>query len=406
MESEPHAHRPRILVFANRFAETSQGRWLQDELADAIVHSGCDVEVAFLDRSGAGRRDFGARHPVLVRHYFIPALLGRTDNRLLRLALLVPLVFAMTLRELGRALFSRYDAVVVFSIGSQYGPAPVLLKASRRASRMAYVLWDFFPGHHVQIGSVPGWLAPPLKVLEQTVALAADRVLVMSDANRNAAVAYFDVDPVRVRVSPPWGESLPEPVRGPVDGAPGPLMLVFGGQQGRGRDLRWLFQQLRTACDRGLELNLRLIGGRSRESEVLADEIGLPPGVVTCLPWMSRSDYLECLRSADVGLVVTDAGVRFPTFPSKLVDYFRVGIPALVALEAASDVPAMVERLELGRGCSGLDQRSFQLALDDLVAAKREGRLQIMGQNAQHFFEREMHVQVAAKRLLSMLRDR
>src|SRR4029079_7411115 len=63
---------------------------------------------------------------------------------------------------------------------------------------------------------------------------------------------------------------------------------------------------------------------------------------VEFLGWVPRQEYLDLLTRAHAGLAITVPNVSIPSFPSKIVDYFRMGVPAILSLEKSSDVGAMI----------------------------------------------------------------
>src|SRR5690606_15720497 len=55
------------------------------------------------------------------------------------------------------------------------------------------------------------------------------------------------------------------------------------------------------------------------------------------LPRVPRNEYLKVLSACDIALVCTVRNVDIPSFPSKTIDYLRVGLPIVAAVEATTD---------------------------------------------------------------------
>ncbi len=82
---------------------------------------------------------------------------------------------------------------------------------------------------------------------------------------------------------------------------------------------------------------------------------------------MPREAYLELLGACDVGMVATVPGVTSFSIPSKTLDYLRVGLPAVVAIEPGNEFAALLERYGVGRPVSFDDPEAFFRAADDLA---------------------------------------
>lgn len=395
--------RQRALFLVKRFSAPHESRWLTDELVWELVSRGFFADVALLDVNRFERRDFDfPPDQVSVRHYRAVSGRRRRAGMMRRLPGLFASVARLHASTLIRAVRAPYDFTFVFSVGSFFGLLPVVLRRLRLTRRLVFVLWDFFPGHHVSIGVIPRWLGVLVRPLERAIVQTADVVCVMSEANRKAAIDYFGVEARKIVVVPPWGEGVARPDQ--IDSGQQHLHVVFGGQTGRGRDLSWLIDGV-VQASAGTPVRLSIVGSVPAE---LKERIHGDPAAretVDFVAWMERSEYMDYLAQADAGVVVTDGRVGFPTFPSKIVDFFRAGLPVLACLESASDVSQLVSSGGLGLSCTVGSREELQRVLERGYALKQSGELRVMGKRARDYFEAEMDVRVAATRMLDALHD-
>ena len=87
------------------------------------------------------------------------------------------------------------------------------------------------------------------------------------------------------------------------------------------------------------------------------------------LPAMPRGDYLALLGACDVGMAATVPGVTSFSIPSKTIDYLRVGLPVVVAIEHGNDFAAIIQRYGVGRVVPFGDARRFQEEATRLATA-------------------------------------
>jgi glycosyltransferase involved in cell wall biosynthesis len=150
-----------------------------------------------------------------------------------------------------------------------------------------------------------------------------------------------------------WAEidPLPPVDRAIVRGRHGlPLdrsIILFGGQIAEGRGIEDLLDMARLARRQRPDLLFLLIGEGRLEPLVRAyvhnggDNVRLHPPV-------PRDSYLEIAAACDLGLVATLGDTGVPTFPSKTIDYLRVGLPIAASIEATTDYGDFVEENGFG----------------------------------------------------------
>jgi glycosyltransferase involved in cell wall biosynthesis len=403
----------RVLVLTDRFGR--EDAWLLDDLRDAMIDQdpALTVDVMLVSTTPDGWIRY-ARESIpsgTVFRYAFPLAWRRAAS------VLYFAFFALSCVHFGvTSIFRGYRGALFTSVASLFLPLLLLLRL--RGVPLCGVLWDFFPTHHLQIGSVPWWVAGASRLAyhgERTCFRLARHVVLMSEENRRFFERYFRIRPNGAIIQAPWGPlRRPRPVRrrtrleagprtgGSADEADGPpLRMVFGGQLTHGRGIDQLIEGLREAQARQVPLAM-VIYGRGPLEHLVQEAIAEGLSNVRLHEPLRREPYVDALRDFDVGLVVTATHVSVPTFPSKVVDYARAGIPTLLWVEGASDVTAqLTEELTMGIAVPRNSPDGFADACERLLEMKRDGSLAAMAEMSSAAYDDRFSGEIAARKILS-----
>ena len=340
----------KILMLTTKYPDGSESTYLTSELADAWQRLGHDVVVVVLK--------WDAKEPLKQRVHLFPSgvrafyfrpnslsNLGKLIDRLSRWGLSGYQVRGAARRAVGDAA---YDLVFVFSPAvALSGLISEFVKGKSVRSHL-YVT-DFFPFAHRDIGLIPsGPIFAISSWLENYYMRMFDTISCMSPGNLAFMQKNYRL-PVdqRRRVDYLWGEGIyrPQLSRGVSRhkfGLPSAAKLaLFGGQLVEGRGVDEVIAAAECARIAKSDILFVIIGdGRLRP--VVEQAAKENPKHLKWLSPIPRSDYLELAASCDVGLVVTVAHTNIPTFPSKTIDYLRVGLPVVAAVEESTDYSQFV----------------------------------------------------------------
>ncbi len=368
----------RFLIACMQFPTEPGRSYLTNELAEALVTAGHEVEVLLLDWSAEleaveapPKLWNGAR---VVR--CTPRRLGWLGGALGHAGkfVLSGLHAARTARK--HLDLERFDVFITWA--PVVGVAPVV-RMVRRAGigRRLLVIWDFFPDHYHQIGRIPGglpyWIA---RAWEQS--LMRDFTAILCTLPKNAAYlrrSFRLAAGQKVRVMSTWTDVTPV---GPVDrsvvrrahGLPeeGPI-AVFGGNLVAGRG----FEQMLAAAEAGRRTGSALkflFVGDGRLAPMVRAEAEVHANVLW-LPSMPRAALLGLIAACDVGMVATVPGVTSFSTPAKTLDYLRAGLPSVVAIEPGSEFAEMLERYGVARSVAYGDAEGFLAAAEALAEQPR-----------------------------------
>jgi hypothetical protein len=117
---------------------------------------------------------------------------------------------------------------------------------------------------------------------------------------------------------------------------------------------------------------------------------------------IDRDAYLKLIQRAHIGIAITVPNVSIPSYPSKIVDYFRMGLPAVVCLERTSDVGEIIEAAGAGVSVEAGDAIGLARAIEALNEEWLGGILAHRGERAREFYNEHLSATSAASALLAL----
>lgn len=251
-----------------------------------------------------------------------------------------------------------YDGVIAGTPTMLFQPVLERALATKAGRRPVAILFihDFFPIHHGEIGLIPRRAAPILQRLEERAMSNFDIIYCNLPSNIDYLKKHYHLTGERiVSWTPLWTRTEPvvtgsrEEVRQRNGLALDRPIAVFGGQIIEGRGIEDMLAAADLAAEKGSDL-LFLFVGSGRLAPLVDARAEQPGSNVARIAQVPREDYLGVVSACDVGMVATVPGVSSHSFPTKTMDYLRVGIPVVVSVEPESSLASMV--VEAGVGLS------------------------------------------------------
>ncbi len=171
-------------------------------------------------------------------------------------------------------------------------------------------------------------------------------------------------------------------------------ICVFGGQLIRGRNIESVID-----ASPYLDENvvLRIIGDGELFESLQEKIVENKYANVELLGRLSREDYLEEIKSYDLGIIVTSTTTKTNSFPSKVIDYFKAELPVIAITEPGSDFGNFIElQTQSGKACYSENPREIASTINCLL--KREDRVEL-GKNGKNYFLENMVVDEVAKKI-------
>lgn len=347
----------KILIFVTKYPADANDSYLTSELADAWALAGHDVTVVAVEWLNADGPQVPRqlRFPSGVNVHFFPAVhvtrWGKTIERICR--------WGMTSIVVQRAIKKQFQSSSPFDVVVFFSPAFVLwrqvLNFVRRGTTSYLYITDFFPHAQLQMGLLPSGLPfYAARWIENNMIRRFKTLGTMSPQNSRYLKSRFQVDDnQRVVVDMLWG---PGPIK--IDGSRNQIraefdlpldrrLLLFGGQLIEGRGIETIIAAAALAEAAGEPITFVIIGAGRLRPLVEAAAAQTPVHLRLLNP-IERDKYLRLAAACDLGLVVTVPDTDVPTFPSKTIDYMRVGLPVMAAVEESTDYGDIISRLGIG----------------------------------------------------------
>ncbi len=367
-----------IIMLCTKFSLAEDDRWLTNELADALQCMGHSVTVINLDWvAKPGEHESSLITSSGVRVISVAPLHLRSRLPLVSKivkwggsSLRVIKILRQQLRLKSVDLLIGFSPAVTMAL-------PLLWQRFMANVNSYMVQWDFFPHHQQQIGLIPSdTIFCIAKWIENSLIRCFDHIGCMSAAN----VAYLKRNyrlnaQQQIHILPIWGANSPvatvdhESMRLraglPIDRP----VVVFGGQLVHGRGLEDLLEVGRIASRSGSRCYFLIMGSGLLESLVM-DYLREGHDNLTWVARVPRNDYLSIAQTCDAALVCTVRNVDVPSFPSKTIDYLRLGLPIIASVEKSTDYGDFIVKEGVGVSVEAGHPLRLYACIEQLLADK------------------------------------
>lgn len=162
------------------------------------------------------------------------------------------------------------------------------------------------------------------------------------------------------------------------------VIFVYGGNLGKPQGIDFLIACLESNKDR--EDCYFLIMGSGTEYTKIQQWIATSqPNNITLKSRVPQDQYLNFVRSCDVGMIFLDHRFTIPNYPSRLLSYLQNSMPILAATDPNTDIGSMAMANGYGLWCESNDVEAFTKLVDYYVAHPQE--IKEMGQKGREFME-------------------
>lgn len=245
-----------------------------------------------------------------------------------------------------RKYFLKQDYIVAFAPLSVV--APLLLMIINKHAKKICILFDFFPLHQIQVEVFSQRFEYLFKRIEVYLLNKFDVVTGMSDSNVRKIKNYYKLDKnVKVEKLYLWSSNLLSDKANVIRNRSDYLDLIFGGQLIPGRDIESLIDLV---IKFNIEMNFKVrltIFSTGQYFIELKKKYSQFQQLIIFKNRIPREDYSKVLTRFDIGVIVTDPRVTFPTFPSKILDYISAGLPVLCIIEQESDIAEVINNSQI-----------------------------------------------------------
>jgi len=391
-----------ILFFTIKFRLDPRSPYLTNELCSGFLELGHTVTVINLDWHEDNKDSVVSLTEGLQVVSVLPVRfngLPRIVNRALSWSL-------TSLRAYSRARkylrHERFDAVIMTTPLTIFTLFLLAARSRIRCQRIA-LCWDVFPIHDLQIGALPKLLVPAIKKWEERLYNSCTKIFVLSEDYRRFLLKHFTIaETVQMACSGLWGGALqscpdPDPELLPQGGR---KVIVFGGQfvAGRGMENFLMLCRLSAQVDPQIKVLVLSSGELLRGFLDLARDENIT-NLVSMEP-LPRAEYAKMIGHCMAGFISLEAGTGCPSFPSKIVDYARAGLPVLAVDNSNPGFRDFIESRGIGCYIPSGDAKALEAALS-LLAGDADARRR-MSENSRRVF----HEEFDARRVASLIAPR
>lgn len=176
------------------------------------------------------------------------------------------------------------------------------------------------------------------------------------------------------------------------------FVVVFGGNMGKPQKLENVIA-LAKSCQGYPDVVFLLLGEgvQKKRIEQLISESGITN--ILLQSTIPKADYQKLISACEIGLISLHENFTIPNIPSKILDYYNLGIPVLASIDRCTDFGKMLDDSRAGLWSFAGDIQAFKANFDLLYndAEKRKA----MGSNARAFFEKFLTPDIAYETVVS-----
>jgi len=390
----------KILFLFISYPEDESSSNLTKDLSDEFNKQGEDVYVATI------REKKYERGTKLSIENSVNVLRIKSGNMFNSVSKFEKLFTMMTMNKNILKQIKKYWASIEFDL--VIGTTPYMANAKLINGLKSYykcpsflILWDLFPQNAKDLGLIKSRLLFNFfKRQEHKNLLSFDYIGCMSQGNVNYVKNHYNfIAEKQLSLFPLWSKIKEKAIvskdemRKKYGFEIDDFILVFGGNMGKPQNLQNVlklafevkdFQQIKFLfVGRGMEVNnlKKLRESMNLDSVIFKD-------------FIPRDDYEKLLSSCDVGIVSLDQRFTVPNFPSKTVDYLKLGLPILAAVDkcALNDYGKLLEEdIKAGLCCEATNMKKYKENLIELLNNKE--LYKELSINARTYYEKSCNVE-------------
>lgn len=285
----------------------------------------------------------------------------------------------------------------------------LVLHIKKRTNAAFYlILRDIYPQGAADIGLVRfRFIYYYLRKLERLTYKKADIIGCMSPGNIDYIREHNSyIDAGKLVLLPNWQakydfESLTTNVREKYQ-LEDKYIVLFGGTIGYAQkvdNIVVLAEQYRG----NKEILFLVIGNGSMKRYLQDKVVEKQLDNVMFMDGLPRDEYLNFVKSSDIGLITIDERFTVPTIPSKTTSYFNLKLPVLAIIDKHTDYGKIIDEAGAGLWSVGGDHENLFSNFDRLFQSKAL-RLQL-GENGYKYFVNNWTSELAYQNIMSHLKQ-
>lgn len=262
------------------------------------------------------------------------------------------------------------------------------------------ILWDLFPQNAKDLELIKNKLLFKFfKKQEEKNLKSFDFIGCMSQGNIDYVKNHYNfINIEQLLLFPLWSKIKEKlvvnkyEIREKYNFKKNDFILIFGGNMGKPQNLENVLN-LAFEVENIKQIKFLFIGQGTEVNNLkkLANCMKLTN--VIFKEFIPRNDYENLLASCDIGIASLDPRFTIPNFPSKTVDYLKLGLPILAAVDkcALNDYGKLLEQdMKAGLCCDATDLKKYKANL--ILLFKNKQLYFELSTNGRKYYETEFNV--------------
>ncbi len=369
----------KVLFLFISYPENPNSSSLTKDLSDQFYENGEDVYVATI-REKKFKKD-----TELSKEKGVKVLRVKSGNMFNNVSKFQKLFTMMTINKSILNQIKKHWRDIKFDL--IVGTTPYMANAKLVGGLKSYyrcpsflILWDLFPQNAQDLGLIKNkYLFNFFKNQEKKNFKSFDYIGCMSQGNMDYVKNKYDfIDNKKLCLFPLWSKIKEKMIidkdlfRNKYDFKSDDFILVFGGNMGKPQNLKNVLK-LALEVKEYKQIKFLFVGQGTEVNNLKELSLSMKLNNVVFKDYIPRDDYEKLIASCDIGIVSLDPRFTVPNFPSKTIDYLKLGLPILAAVDkcAFSDYGKLLENdMKAGLCCESTDMQKYKENLLELFINK------------------------------------
>lgn len=385
----------KILIVTTKYGE-KENKWLTNELAEEFVAMKKKVSVVALSwMESDPETKYEEIDNIKIYRYKAPKILFKKN---IFIKFFKQFLFGiLALRNLKKIIkYEEYDLIIGFS------PAYLtnrIVKFYKNKTKKCYlILWDFFPFYLKDLSIIKNKiLFSLLKKIENISYLTYDRVGCMTKKNKLFLIKnYKKIKQKNIEILPIWTRIEmkrnvdKKRIRKELGYEENDIIFVYGGAHTIVQELDNIVE-LAKKFENEKNIKFIFLGKGDDKERIKRKIIKEKINNIKLMDFIPREKYIETIASFDIGIVSLSSQLSVPSFPSKSLDYLKVGIPILASIDKNTDYGDILEQeMKAGYYSYATDIESLENNSRKLIIDKNK-RIEL-GSNGYEYYKKNFSV--------------
>ncbi len=395
----------KILMLTTKYPCGVGEGWLTNELAECFVNEGYTVSVLALSwEYSDGESDELELNGVKIYRRRLSKILYKKNIifsmlKIFSFSLLVRLQYHRALKE-ADIIIATTPCIVVWGLLSFFWRQP--------KAKKYLILWDFFPYYMRDLwaGSKKNLFNFFLRC-ENNLYNKFDVIGCMTRGSVDFLKSNYRVDPGKITLLPLWTKQLPRlalsyeeklTIRNKYGIGKSSFVSVYGGAMSVVQGLDNIINLAQDVKVKE-QFQFLFIGKGSELPRLRQRAVDEKLTNILFIDQVPRDEYEKIIAACDLGLVSLSGRHAVPSFPSKSIDYLKVGIPILASIDRFTEFgKILMDDMQAGLWVEAGDRSCLANTLERL--STDAVFLSNCSLNGRSYYERELAVELATKNII------